>query len=52
MRGNEWVRSSGTLFAIAVLSVGTAAALPLSIRLGFAGGVQRVLLTLLLHGSS
>ena len=43
----RWVRPSGTLLAIAVLSVGIAAALPLSIRLGFAGGVQRVLLTLL-----
>ena len=48
MRGDErWGRSSGTLFAIALLSIGVAAALPLSIRLGFAGGVQRVLLTLL-----
>ena len=48
MRGDQrWVRPSGTLFAISVLSVGIAAALPLSIRLGFAGGVQRVLLTLL-----
>jgi hypothetical protein len=48
MRGDQrWVRASGTLFAISVLSVATAAALPLSIRLGFAGGVQRVLLALL-----
>ena len=46
-RDQRWARPSGTLFAISVLSVGMAAALPLSIRLGFAGGVQRVLLTLL-----
>ena len=46
-RDQRWVRRSGTLFAIAVLSIGMAAVLPLSIRLDFAGGVQRLLLTLL-----
>ena len=46
-RDPRWVRPSGTLFAISVLSIGIAVVLPLSIRLGFAGGVQRLLLTLL-----
>ena len=46
-RDQRWARPSGTLFAISVLSVGMAAVLPLSIRLDFAGGVQRLLLTLL-----
>jgi hypothetical protein len=46
-RDQQWVRLSGTLFTISVISIGMAAVLPLSIRLGFAGGVQRLLLTLL-----
>jgi hypothetical protein len=46
-RDQRWVRPSGTLFTISVLSIGMAAVLPLSIRLGFAGGVQRLLLVLL-----
>jgi hypothetical protein len=46
-RDQRWARPSGTLFAISVLSIGMAAVLPLSIRLDFAGGVQRLLLTLL-----
>jgi hypothetical protein len=46
-RDQRWARRSGTLFAISILSIGVAAVLPLSIRLDLAGGVQRVLLTLL-----
>jgi len=46
-RDQRWVRPSRTLLALAVLSVCTAVVLPMSIRLGFAGGVQRLLLTLL-----
>lgn len=46
-RDQRWARPSGTLFAISLLSIGMAAVLPLSIRLDFAGGVQRLLLTLL-----
>jgi len=46
-RDQRWVRFSRTLFAISVLSIGVAAALPVSIRFGVAGGTQRVLLTLL-----
>jgi hypothetical protein len=46
-RDRRWVRSSRALFVISVLGSGVAAALPISIRLGVAGGMQRVLLTLL-----
>ena len=46
-RDQRWGRPSGTLFAISVLSIGMVAVLPLSIRFDFAGGAQRVLLTLL-----
>jgi hypothetical protein len=46
-RDQRWIRPSRTLLIIAGLSIGMAVVLPLSIRFGFAGGVQRLLLTLL-----
>ena len=46
-RDQQWARPSRTLLALAVLGVSIAVVLPLSIRLGVAGGVQRLLLTLL-----
>jgi hypothetical protein len=46
-RDQHWARPSRTLLALALLGVSIAVVLPLSIRLGVAGGVQRVLLTLL-----
>jgi hypothetical protein len=46
-RNQRWVRPSRALLALAVLGVSMAVVLPLSIRLGFAGGAQRLLLALL-----
>jgi hypothetical protein len=46
-RNQRWRRRSGTLLALAVVSVSVAVVLPLSIRLGFPGAVQRLLLALL-----
>ena len=46
-RDQRWVRFSRALFAVSVLGIGVAAVLPISAHLGVAGGVVRVLLTLL-----
>lgn len=45
-RSRRW-GGSGTLLTLAVVSVGLAAVLPLSVRLGFPGAAQRVLLAFL-----
>jgi hypothetical protein len=46
-RDQRWFRCSGPLLALAVISVIAAVLLPLSIRIGVAGAVQRALLILL-----
>jgi hypothetical protein len=46
-RDRRWSRHSGTLVVLAILSIGTAAVLPASIRFDVAGAAQRLLLTLL-----
>ena len=46
-RDRGWAHHSGTLVALAVLSIAMVAVLPLSIRFDFAGATQRLLLTLL-----
>jgi Protein of unknown function (DUF998) len=46
-RDHRWARRLGILIALSVLSIVTVAVLPFSIPFGFAGAVQRLLLTLL-----